>query len=153
MGKSDLHVSLRIVAMNRTEYWVKSGRSGKLGCVVRMVADSILPHAECGPNDHRKDAPPPFMVSAASGEHTSHTVWFRMWTGRILPEQIWIIFFKLFIWIIFGIVKITHWLGFVESSDDMLKHIVTKSVLKSNIMYSGVRRPDGQLDQIPHGAA
>ena len=23
-----------------------------------MVVDSILPHAECGPNDHRKDAPP-----------------------------------------------------------------------------------------------
>ena len=30
----------------------------KLGCVVRMVVDSILPHAESGPNDHRKDAPP-----------------------------------------------------------------------------------------------
>ena len=30
----------------------------KLGCVVRMVVHSILPHAECGPNDHRKDAPP-----------------------------------------------------------------------------------------------
>ena len=26
--------------------------------MVRMVVDSILPHAECGPNDHRKDAPP-----------------------------------------------------------------------------------------------
>ena len=33
-------------------------RSSKLGCVVRMVVDSILPHTECGPNDHRKDAPP-----------------------------------------------------------------------------------------------
>ena len=22
-----------------------------------MVVESILPHAECGPNDHRKDAP------------------------------------------------------------------------------------------------
>ena len=31
--------------------------SFKLGCVVRMVVDSILPQAECGPNDHRKDAP------------------------------------------------------------------------------------------------
>ena len=31
--------------------------SAKLGCVVRMVVDSILPHTECGPNDHRKDAP------------------------------------------------------------------------------------------------
>ena len=30
----------------------------KLGCVVRTVVDSILPHAECGPNNHRKDAPP-----------------------------------------------------------------------------------------------
>ena len=29
----------------------------KLGCVVRMVVDSILPHAESGPNEHRKDAP------------------------------------------------------------------------------------------------
>ena len=32
--------------------------SCKLGCVVRIVVDSLLPHAECGPNDHRKDAPP-----------------------------------------------------------------------------------------------
>ena len=30
----------------------------KLGCVVRMVIDSLLPHAKSGPNDHRKDAPP-----------------------------------------------------------------------------------------------
>ena len=30
----------------------------KLGCVVRIVVDTILPHAECGQNDHRKDAPP-----------------------------------------------------------------------------------------------
>ena len=28
-----------------------------MGRVVRLVVDSILPHAECGPNDHRKDAP------------------------------------------------------------------------------------------------
>ena len=28
----------------------------KLGCVVRMVVDSILLHAERGPNDHRKGA-------------------------------------------------------------------------------------------------
>ena len=33
-------------------------KSNKLGCVVRIVVDSILPDAECGPNDHRKDAPP-----------------------------------------------------------------------------------------------
>ena len=30
----------------------------KLGCVVRMVVDSVLPHAESGSNAHRKDAPP-----------------------------------------------------------------------------------------------
>ena len=30
----------------------------KLRCLVRMVLDSILPHAVSGPNDHRKDAPP-----------------------------------------------------------------------------------------------
>ena len=33
-------------------------KDSKLGCVVRMVVDSILPHAESGPNDHRNDAPP-----------------------------------------------------------------------------------------------
>ena len=32
-------------------------QSIKLGCVVRMVGDSILLHAEYGPNDHLKDAP------------------------------------------------------------------------------------------------
>ena len=32
--------------------------SCKLGCVVRMVVDSMLFHATKGPNDHRKDAPP-----------------------------------------------------------------------------------------------
>ena len=31
--------------------------SYKLGCVVRMVVNSILPHAEYGPNNHREDAP------------------------------------------------------------------------------------------------
>ena len=36
----------------------QSKRYCKLGCVVRMVVDSILPHAQCGPNDHRNDAPP-----------------------------------------------------------------------------------------------
>ena len=37
------------------------GESGKLrnkiGRVVKMVVDSILLHAECRTNDHRKDAP------------------------------------------------------------------------------------------------
>ena len=33
-------------------------QKGKLGRVVRMVVDSMLPHAEGGPNDYRKEAPP-----------------------------------------------------------------------------------------------
>ena len=40
----------------------------KLGCVVRMVVESILPHAECGLNDHRKDAPP-FMRNRYFYQH------------------------------------------------------------------------------------
>ena len=39
----------------------------KVGCVVRMVVDSILPHAKSGPNDHRKDAFP-FISWLATGE-------------------------------------------------------------------------------------
>ena len=31
--------------------------SNKRECVVRIVVYSILAHAECGPNDHRKGAP------------------------------------------------------------------------------------------------
>ena len=31
--------------------------STKLGCVVRMVIDSLLSHAASEPNDNRKDAP------------------------------------------------------------------------------------------------
>ena len=42
----------------------------KLGCVVRMVVDSILPHAECGPNDHQKDALP-FNISSSFLIHGS----------------------------------------------------------------------------------
>ena len=34
----------------------------KLGCVVRMVIDSVLPCSECRPNDYRKDASP-FIVT------------------------------------------------------------------------------------------
>ena len=30
-----------------------------------MVVDSILPHAECGPNDHRKDAPRLYLNAMA----------------------------------------------------------------------------------------
>ena len=33
-------------------------KTSKLECVVRMAVDSILPHAEFGPNGLRKEAPP-----------------------------------------------------------------------------------------------
>ena len=39
---------------------IKSHYSDKLGCVVRIVIDSILPHVKCGPNYHQKDA---FLVT------------------------------------------------------------------------------------------
>ena len=29
----------------------------KAECVFRMAVDSMLPHAEFGPNDHREDSP------------------------------------------------------------------------------------------------
>ena len=32
-------------------------REIKVGCVFSMVAVSILPHAEFGPNDHQDEAP------------------------------------------------------------------------------------------------
>ena len=41
-------------------------KTSKLECVVRMAVDSILPHAEFGPNDHREDAPP---VKQATSVH------------------------------------------------------------------------------------
>ena len=41
-------------------FWVSKTRlllHCGLECVVKMVVDSILPHVESEPNDHRKDAP------------------------------------------------------------------------------------------------
>jgi len=49
----------------------------KLGCVVRMVVCSILPHTECGQNDHRKDAPP-FRWKM---KWSKSIIWF-LWCGR-----------------------------------------------------------------------
>ena len=54
---------------------IASGSYGKLGCVERMVVDSILPHAECGPNDHRKDAPP-FMNQLVFDVLGDNEAWF-----------------------------------------------------------------------------
>ena len=48
--ESDIENKERIPFSNKTA-------SIKLGCVVRMVVGSILPHAECGPNDHEKTLP------------------------------------------------------------------------------------------------
>ena len=39
----------------------------KVRCVIRMVADSILPYAESGPNDHPKDAPPFSITKIENG--------------------------------------------------------------------------------------
>ena len=39
--------------------WLHIEPTRKLGCVV----DSILSHAKCGPNDHRKGAPPFIFLS------------------------------------------------------------------------------------------
>ena len=70
-----------IPGMNKDSYWVGLSRNKdggmewtdgsvvvsnlsacltifKLECVIRMVVDYMLPHAECEPNNHRKDAPP-----------------------------------------------------------------------------------------------
>ena len=47
----------RIIRWQEKVKYIYRSISYKLGCVVRMVVDSILPHAECGPNDNRKDAP------------------------------------------------------------------------------------------------
>ena len=44
----------------------------KLRCVVRMVVDSILPHAEFGQNDHRRDAPPFRLNNYSFGNYLKH---------------------------------------------------------------------------------
>ena len=45
-------------------------RRNKQGRVVRIVVDSILPHAKCGPNDQRKDVPP-FMKRPATPNYVT----------------------------------------------------------------------------------
>ena len=60
--------------------------SHKLGCVVRMVVDSILPHAECGPNDHRKDAPPFSLGDILVGRSMSPWDEERLSNGLYLAE-------------------------------------------------------------------
>ena len=51
-GKAENRMRDISIEVSKVNYYCK------VGCVVRMVVDSILLHAECGPNDHRKDAPP-----------------------------------------------------------------------------------------------
>ena len=52
---SDWNRRLTMFALEFGELF--SRKSDKLGCVVRMVVDSILFHVESGRNDHQKDAP------------------------------------------------------------------------------------------------
>ena len=53
-----IEVSSNHIWTPRNAIFNTSTLTSKLGCVVKMVVDSILPHVECGPNDHQKDEPP-----------------------------------------------------------------------------------------------
>ena len=48
-------ITYNFIRIEFVKYRIKN--DSKLGCVVKMVVDSILSHAESGPNDHRIDAP------------------------------------------------------------------------------------------------
>ena len=52
--KETLHIHAQNVVKKLLGYVYKI--LAKLGCVVKMVVESILPHVESGPNDHRKAA-------------------------------------------------------------------------------------------------
>ena len=55
---ADRYFSLAVSVRFLESYFIFYRPSqNKLGCVVRMAVDSILPHVESGPNDHRKEAP------------------------------------------------------------------------------------------------
>ena len=54
----DDHPCVSAVSLGRFKITYYGYNLYKLGCVVTMVVDSVLPHAESGPNDHRKEAPP-----------------------------------------------------------------------------------------------
>ena len=56
LSHSNIVVLLAIFSENSVK--MSQFSSCKLGCVLRMVVDPILPHAKSGPNYHRKDAPP-----------------------------------------------------------------------------------------------
>ena len=47
----------RLLTTRKPSTLIERSLQYKLGCVVRMVVYSVLPHAKSGPNDHRKDAP------------------------------------------------------------------------------------------------
>ena len=63
--------TFELILKNLTFDWLRAHQ--KLGCVVRMVVDSILLHVESGPNDHRKDAPP-FSLNKDSTSGTNFFV-------------------------------------------------------------------------------
>ena len=48
-------ITYNFIRIEFVKYRIKN--DSKLGCVVKMVVDSILSHAEIGPNDNRKYAP------------------------------------------------------------------------------------------------
>ena len=57
------HFSLFSVTFGFFWLKVRMKLKRKLGCAVRMVVASLLLHAESGPNDPRKDAPPFILIS------------------------------------------------------------------------------------------
>ena len=58
MNFEKMAVKIRVKIKFFLDAKILLSKTSKLGCVVRMVIDSILPHAEFGPNDHRKETLP-----------------------------------------------------------------------------------------------
>ena len=52
MNFEKMAVKIRVKIELFLDAKILSSKTSKLGCVVMMIIDSILPHAEFGPNDH-----------------------------------------------------------------------------------------------------
>ena len=59
--------------------------------MVRIVVDSILPHAESGPTDHRKDALP-FTLLCDVAFWKGFGGSFRYWESEKTSHRLWIVF-------------------------------------------------------------
>ena len=56
-------MNIDLISKNIKQRDSKGELLNKLGCVVKMVVDSLLPHAECGSNDYQKDAFPFILIA------------------------------------------------------------------------------------------